>query len=1117
MPVHRRHGPALLHVVQSNRLEALAAALFDVHARDAGGDPLEPLTIVVPSQGHGQWLKRELAARQGIAANLDLPLPSAFAWRLLRLLEPALPEASPYDKDALTLRVHRLLGGPLDDERFAVIRGYLATDADGCRRYQLARRIADVYDQYLVYRRDWIVRFEREDPAVVAAAPPFDREPWQPLLWRALVADIEGGVAAAADGAGGAAPRHRAALHDAMLARLSAPAAAPLPARVHVFGLTSLPPDQLELFGAVALHVDVHLYVWNPCREYWADIVSESTRAAISVRTHRPGRIDPARYYESGNPLLSALGRLGRDFVDLVNELAGSLSGDDEACFVDGDTGSMLGYLQRDVLDLTTRGMAGADAALLAGDAGKVRVDAADASIRMHVCHGALREVEVLHDALLERFEADPALVPRDIVVMIPDLERYAPLVDAVFGSAPPERFLPYAIADRRRSLAEPLVAAFLAWLAAARGRFTRSALLDLLEVPAVRRRFGIDDEALPEIRRFLDRAGVHWGRDGAHWRSLGLPVSATHVEQPGTWRFGLDRLLLGYALGNGAEPFAGVAPVDGIDDGNAEALAALVAFASALDAAADDFAGSRTLAAWAGVVGGHFAAFFAPGDGEQAAVAAIGRALQRAAELARATRHEEPVGIGVFVEHLRDAIDVAAQSPGFLGGGITFCTLLPMRTLPFRVVCLCGMNELDFPRRLPALDFDLMRHAPARKGDRAPAASDRHLFLEALLAARDALHVSWVGRSDVDDSPRPPSVLVAELRDYLDRVFVGAGGPVLEQLTVVHRLQPFSRAYFAGDTRLFSYDGRWLPHARPDVADAVPTQVARAVAGRPAEVSVADLRAFMRDPSRVFFEEALGARIPRQVEGDDDDEPFEVDGLLRWRLKDAGVDAWLAHGDLAAFEARRRLEGELPLGMRGERELGAVAQAIRAFAAVAGDAWLEQVAPREVDMRIGDTLLAGHVPGVRADGGYLKVRVGRANARDIAEFWLYHVVLCAAGGSAASCLLDEERRRTLAPMAAADAQAWLAELVALRARHLQAPVPLFPKVAQELVLGRGRVQEMWAPRRFDGGRSAGERDEPYVLAVWHGPDVPPAGFDEMARRVYGPCRARLGDAGHGR
>ncbi len=545
-------GRGVVHVHRSNRVEVLVEALSEIVARPLAS-PLAAETIVVQSRGMERWLSIQLAERLGVWAAARFPFPRAFVDEVLtRVLgQPADDHQDQFSRERLTFWIARLLSESTDDPAFAAIARYLAEDRAGHQLLELAARIADLYDEYLVYRPEVVLRWQESGPVTTDATD----GSWQALLWRRLVGCMGG--------------EHMASRSRRFLAQWlelqSLPAG--LPERVSVFGVSALPPVYLEVLDALSQRIEVHLFCFSPSREHVTEIRSQREIFRELRREEVAGRasVDPeSLLLAEGNPLLATFGRVEREFQQVLEAVSDYDEGSADL-YVDPGGDSALHVLQGDVLHLRHRG---------AGQVEPPQVLAPnDHSISVHSCHGPSREVDVLRDQLRARFEADPTLSPQDVVVMAPDIEAYAPLIEAAFGGDRRDRLaIPYCIADRSNRMASEVAQAFQAVLQLLRGRLAASEVADLLHHRPIRDRFGIVVEELPQITRWIGEAGIRWGVDAADRESCGQPASDAN-----TWRFGLHRLLLGYAMpGNDRELFAGALPHDDVEGSSAAALGRL-------------------------------------------------------------------------------------------------------------------------------------------------------------------------------------------------------------------------------------------------------------------------------------------------------------------------------------------------------------------------------------------------------------------------------------------------------------------------------------------------------------------------------------------------------------
>ncbi|MPS30359.1 MAG: exodeoxyribonuclease V subunit gamma [Alcaligenaceae bacterium] len=1082
MPASSPLAPGFM-VVHGNRLEDLRGLAVSWMQR-APLAPLENETILVQSNGIAQWLKLALAEDPrgqgqgcGIAAAIDVQLPARFLWRAYRLVlgRDKLPETSSLDRNGLTWRLLRLLPTQLDHESFLPLRRFLADDAGMRKRHQLAERLADLYDQYQVYRADWlddwehgrdVLRTSRRGTVPLAAE---DR--WQPALWRALLADVgDDGMI-----------QSRAGVHRRFVARMAQLDAPPpgLPRRVIVFGISSMPAQALEALAALAKFSQVLLCVHNPCQHHWADIVADQDllRHQYRRQQRRPGmpaRLDAEALHNFGNPLLAAWGKQGRDYIHLLDtydvperyqEHFASVSDRRIDLFHDAPADHLLAQIQDDILNL--RSLAETREQWPPIDPRE------DESVRFHIAHSPQREVEILHDQLLARFGADPQLRPRDVIVMVPDIDAYAPHVRAVFGLVDPgdTRYIPFTLADQGQRGREPLLIAVEHLLRLPDSRFAVSDILDLLDVPGVRKRFGIREGELPQLHRWIEGAGVRWGLDAGQRASLGLPAG---MEQ-NTWRFGLRRMLLGYAAGSGG-PYGDIEPYDEIGGLDAALVGSLDALVDALDRFRGELAAPATPLAWGERLRRLLEAFFDPAsEREEAALAGLSQLLDNWLDTCESVALEEALPLVVVREAWLADLDRGRLNQRFLAGSVNFCTLMPMRAIPFKMVCLLGMNDGDYPRSQAPLDFDLMS-GDYRPGDRSRREDDRYLLLEALLSAREHLYVSWVGRSVRDNSERPPSVLVGQLLDHISAGWTldgeDDGQSPVEALTTVHPLQPFSARYFLDeDDAYFSYAREWAAmYERPrGDTDAAPAALPAPVPPVSA-LDLSVLQGFVRDPLKAFFNQRLKVHFDDAALAAEDEEPFALDGLGHYQLSEQLLQAALDAPD--EDQARARLHdaaqvlvrsGRLPLAGFGEHSLAALLSPLPELLS-RRRAWLAAW-PREigtsvaVDVTHAGLRLEGWLSGLRVDdsGGHLLMEVlpNELKARDknlkwhrLVRPWVVHLAGNAMGLRLRTALVAADGDVTLPPLAAEPARRWLGELLEAWTAGMQTPPPVAVRTA---------------------------------------------------------------------
>jgi exodeoxyribonuclease V gamma subunit len=1018
-------------------MECLADSLIRClqETSDQGASVFDSDQILVQSPGMSQWLKIQIAENLGIAANIDFPLPSSFIWQLYQQHVQNLPEQSAFTKPNMTWKLMSILPTMLGQAEFAAIEEYLA-DSQPLKLYQLAGKIADVYDQYLVYRPDWIIHWEagqndlpgdlsdNNDKTIC------ESHPWQPILWRALVTHSE---------ALGESPFHRANLHHALLQALhnsveqnndnEAKTAKPL----MVFGISAMPMQQLEVLSALAETRDVLIFWFNPSQHYWGDIVDKKTQAKAQLRAidnkalANKEALTGVEFLDVGNPLLASWGKLGRDYQDML--LGFELQQQDY--FVDIQPECLLQHIQSDVNHLQFRATAQElDASELLSNGNvypKVEIAVTDSSLQVHACHSKVRELEILHDQLLQRFNDNPDWHPGDVIVMMPDVATYAPFIEGVFGAVDHKLAIPYAISDRNVGQVSPLLSSFLQLMKLHQSRLSLSEVLSLLEVPAVQRKFAIDPQEFELLQHWLTDAGVRWGWNEQDKQRWDLPA-----EKQNTWVFGLQRLLAGYAMA-GTELYQGkhelIAAYVDIEGQQAVALGKCYQFTVALLKVLAFCQQPQRIQHKVEQALELLSELYDADENEQSDMLILRETLEKM--LVHSQQYTHEIAQDVFVSELQQNIQETGVGQRFLAGYVNFCTLMPMRSIPFKMVCLLGMNDSDYPRQSVPMGFDLMRLAPAKRGDRSRRLDDRYLFLEALLSAREQLYFSYQGFSQKDNSPMAPSILLSELMEYCQQGFCLSGQGVLEvadteknllaHVMVEHKLQPFNQAYFEGKGEAESYvsfnqkqqaiaEQLQLNSQELKFNSAALTQSLE----QSTQLELDALIQFFQNPAKVFFMQRWQTRFYPLGQLNSDEEPFAFDGLDRYQVNQRLVQQTLdmsievsqdeetellnkQHNISSGLLNKLRAEGKLPAGQTGELALRPLTKQSTDLAQQITQLSQSINTSQSVDIEllIDDITLLGRVGNLYGQDLILW-RTGKLRAKDRIALYLQWLCLCA-------------------------------------------------------------------------------------------------------------------------
>ena len=1048
--------------------------------------------IVVQSKGMERWLAIQLAQRLGICSNFRFPFPNAFVDDIFKKVLRELPEYPSFDPAVTTWQIMDLLPSLVDMPGFEIIKRYLGDGSDDLKLFQLSERIADLFDQYMLFRPQMVFGWENGAD-----------NHWQAILFRELL--------------GVSGKRHRAAFGRYFLERLNGYDAGkkeiPLPERVSVFGISALPGFYMEIFAALANKIPVNLFLINPCREYWGDILSEWE---IKRRTRRGDisyTVNADLYMEKGNSLLASLGKLGRDFFDLISEL----NCEEVTCFEDNDGDSLLSSIQSDILNLRD---------VSYGVSAKRAIDKYDTSIQIHSCHSPMREIEVLHDRLLEMFERDPDLKPGDILVMTPDIELYAPFIQAVFSAQTGHsKMIPFSIADRSIRKQSDLIDAFFTILGLEGSRFGASNVLGVLECPSVRRRFGITVADLGLIVKWVKTTRIRWGINGESRKESGLPPF-----EENTWQAGLKRLLLGYAMpGRGRNMFGNILPYDHIEGADALILGRFVEFTDRLFSCVLSLKDARSLDEWAGFLEDILGSLFMPDEEEENEAQIIRHALDDLKRMKELTRFDRKIPVHVIRHHLEHSIEGrGGGSSGFITGGVTFCAMLPMRSIPFKIICLVGMNNDAYPRDSKVLDFDLIAKHP-KPGDRSRRNDDRYLFLETILSARKGLYISYTGQDIRDNSMIPPSVLVTELLDYIFMGFHIPGEKILDRIVTRHRLQPFNPEYFRKNSKLFSYSEEHfraalelLKERRP------PSGFIHKGLSLPDEmwkkVHIDDLYGFFVNPARFLMERRLRVYLRRSELPVEDVEPLKVEGLEKYRLEQEMVKKRFAGWDYRDIFDVARAEGSLPHGNLGESIFDTLRIGTESFVEKSL-CYMEGDLPEsfDFDVSLADFRLTGTINNLYA-AGLVQYRYARIGPADRLGIWIRHLLLNIVRGAHSPCTsilvgLSTESRypewTALKYGPLENSEKILEDLLNKYWHGLMVPLNFFPKASWEYFNGifRKNMSHEEALRKAYGiwagnERIKGECEDAYYKVCFGDRDPLDAEFARIAEEIFFPLAA---------
>jgi exodeoxyribonuclease V gamma subunit len=1091
----------MLTIHRAERADRLVEALASV-VIDPLPDPFTPEVVAVPTRGIERWLTQCLSTvlgtspdrHDGVCANIDFPFPGRVVGSAMAAATDIDPDDDPWLPERAVWPLMEVVDEHLGDGWMAALAAHLGGPTDQAdetmrsRRFGAVRHLADLFDRYAVHRPSmieaWAASYDTYGSGDVL--PP--DVAWQARLWRHL-----------RDRLAVPSPAERLSTGSARLR--DDPDLSDLPPRLSLFGLTRLPGSHVEVLDALATARDVHLFLLHPSPELWTRIGAQAAARYLVTRTDDPTAALPR------NPLLATWGRDSRE-MQLV--LGGR--GTDVHHAAEAGAGSLLQRIQAGV-----RADAAPPGPPLGDEADQRPVlDPADDSVRVHSCHGRVRQVEVLRDAILHLLADDPMLEPRDVIVMCPDIEAFAPLIQATFGAVAvdegisPSSGLPdlrVRLADRSLRQTNPVLGAVSELLTLADGRITASQLLDFASREPVRRMFRLDDDDLERLEDWVAATGIRWGLDAPHRAPYQLDALAEN-----TWRAGLDRLLLGVTMGEDDLRLVGdVLPLDDVDSGDIELAGRFAELVDRVQTAVDELSRPKPINDWVQAIASAASTLTATSDREAWQRAELDRILGAVVTEAAAAGTATDLSLVEVRALLADRLRGRPTRANFRTGHLTVCTLVPMRSVPHRVVCLLGLDDGVFPRRTAPDGDDIIERAPC-VGDRDPRSEDRQLLLDALLAATDHLVITYGGRDERTNAVRPPAVPVGELLDVVDGTARAASGSARDQVCVHHPLQPFDPRNFAPGELVagqpWSFDAVALDGARAAVtgpAAKTPFLPAPLAPVDNSLVELDDLVHFVRHPVKAFLRQRLEFSVSDMDDEPADSLPVALDYLERWSVGDRILELRLAGSDADACVDAEVARGGLPPGTLGDLELDGLLPVVDNIYDVAMDA-VDAAATTEsveVNVDLGDgRWLVGTVPGVV--GSVVRVATySRVAPKHRLAAWVRLLALIVAypDRSFTSVTIGRGKHERagvarIGPIAADAALEQLRILVDLHARGMREPLPLYCATSAAYAAARpavrvNKAREEWTtpPRGFPNE----DRDREHLLVL--GDNVP---FDDL-------------------
>ena len=931
----------------SNRLEKLADALVQQLA-DSPGHPMKPDTILIQNRGMARWLNLRKADLTGIQMNTRYVYPRALIEELLSgAFENTVPgNQSPYAQEALFWRIYKALPRWSKQPKAYSLKRYLDSrnkETAFLRRYQLASKIAQHIDQLQTYRPDLLRSWAKQN----------EPEDWRAIIWKGLNENI-----------GESSPPDLFKAFDGAIAKWKQ-APSTWPDQLHLFAISSLPPVYLDLLQSASRWIPVHIYLTQPSPLYWGDQLSKKKLLKSKQAIETPG-----------HGLLGNLGRQGQEFLNNLID-AEVFTRDESEFFESPSQAQLLHQLQSDLYELASP---------------KSPKQASDPTgIAVKVCHSERREIEVLKDTLLKRFQEDKSLKPNEVVIMAPNIEDYAASIRSVFGPAKnPKAVLPYSIADYSSRSSSSVAHALIACFDLLQSRFTANGVMNFVSIPAISESFGFSQDDWNVLRTWIEDTGIKWGIDGQHRESATGSFFDAYA-----WQQGIDRLVSGYCVHpNEDSDWDQQLPHPDMEGSSLELLNRFLELWQFLKGHQQRVSQSMRISTWLDTIHEMIAFLFTRHETQFEESQALFDLLATLKQEIDISEADESCDLKVIRSILEDRLEKDIQAGSFFTGSITFCSMMPMRNVPAKFIGLIGMSEAAYPRQDLKTEFNQFPDG-SRAGDRSKREDDRYLFLESILAARDSFYLSYTGIDSQTLNEEPASIVVEELLDTLDDYYhFPENASAREALVSKESLQAFNPGNFDAHAPA-SFSSEDLEAAKALIASKIEStgldiQSINSNAEYPDSISWDTFLHFFLNPSRYWLAERLGTHFPYQAHKLEDSEPIEPSHLQDYKWGDTIIN----DPEILSGKREYKLESILPVGTLGKLTYERLALQVRDLV----ERWNEipsgvsQSAP--IDLQLEALHLSGRIPGA-SDRNLKYMRFGNIRSTDLLSGWIQHLLLC--------------------------------------------------------------------------------------------------------------------------
>ena len=815
----------MLTIYRSNKAEWLAEILGQ-ELRINPPKITEEVDIIVSTWPTSRWLSEKISKVNKINALVKYPFPGTYLKKLVRIIIGVNPnEKDPWEKSNIVWNILELLPELMKSKEADIIRNWkeIIEEENGhinLNSWDLANNIAEIFDDYILYRpeiiKQWLNKKTNKTPKEISVNKNIL---WQEILFNLLHEKInKDPFCIQAEKAIKRLKKDDISKHD-------------YPKNLYIYGLSSLAPLQIDLIQALSKVINIKIYLLSPCNDLWQRC--EARRLKFRNTWNTP----PDRQWLLESPRLEAfLGRMGAEFQQLLEgsgeyqlgtrneEDIFSLSAD--IATNKGNIPTLLEQLQQELL--------------LTKSENTLTKEKSDRSILFLKSPGKYRQVELIRDHILHLLANDKKLQPRDILIMTPQVDSYAPIIASVFNNIDHNSIqLPWIITDRSQEDKIGLTHFLLNLLEISAYRLSASTFENVLTNPALQKQQNISIDEVSNIIRSLQSAGFTWGLDS----------SERFGEETHSLCWCLERFLLGLVLQD--DPINGVTNISPYSDNiSYTELKKTWGILSKLCNYVDAIRRKRTCKEWTTLITSLLKDFF--GDGGEWAWEE-----QQLLTIVNnwgliANNCELEIDCLVVKDIITKALSSTNGKFGHRTGRITISALEPMRAIPHQIIVVMGLESKTFPRIDNRKSFNLLEKK-RELGDPNQYDKDRYSLLEALISTRQNLLLSWNSKDEkTGEDLEPPS----PIQQWLNYLKIKLGSITFEDILIEPPANPLDHYNFikTENSQIMSCDRKNL-EAREWLEKAIPTKnISLALPLKRKEINVSELKSYSFEKTKEWL-----------------------------------------------------------------------------------------------------------------------------------------------------------------------------------------------------------------------------------------------------------------------